>query len=145
MDKDTYFGQVRHWLITSASTSPSGTLSVPTSPSQAPYTGPAPLPNYLYSRPHRYIFILAQAPGPITITPEELEDMKKPYAVAFKGKQGEVQDLKDRWGFDAEALIKKKGLKVLSVSFMLVGGNVRSAGKNAVLMGEAIVNKVVGR
>jgi phosphatidylethanolamine-binding protein (PEBP) family uncharacterized protein len=63
MNNDTYFGQVRHWLVTNLSTSANGALIKSEGDDVSPYVGPAPLPNYLYERPHRYVFILARAPG----------------------------------------------------------------------------------
>ena len=142
MNNDTYFGQVRHWLVTNISSSPSGSLSLPSNANQHPYIGPAPLPNYLYARPHRYIFILAQSTGALEITVEDLRALQKPYVAAVSGNQGEAQDLKDRWGFDAHRLIEMKGLEVLGATVMRVGGNLMSAGKNVGMMGEAVVNKV---
>jgi hypothetical protein len=61
---------------------------------------------------------------------------------AAQGKQGEMQDLKDRWGFKAQRLIEEKGLEVLAVNFMRVGGTVESSLANAAMMGQAVVDKV---
>ncbi|KAF2994798.1 hypothetical protein E8E13_001199 [Curvularia kusanoi] len=114
MDNDTYFGQVRHWLVNNVSTTPDGTLNLSPATQISPYVGPAPLPNYLYSRPHRYTFIVASSPSnkPIDISPTDLRDLQEPYTAAVAGKQ-EVQDLKDRWGFNAQRLLEEKGCKVL--------------------------------
>ncbi|KAK3216748.1 hypothetical protein GRF29_1g873704 [Pseudopithomyces chartarum] len=150
-NNDQSFGQVRHWFTTNVSLTDNGELTVYPSPQYniSPYIGPAPLPNYLYSRPHRYIFILARplsSTHPLSISAEDFEKLQEPFAAAFKGAQrGDVQDLKDRWGFDARRLCEEKGLGVEAVTFMRVGGTVRSAGANAVMMGEAVVDKVLGR
>ncbi|CAI6282642.1 unnamed protein product [Periconia digitata] len=144
MENDTYFGQVRHWLVSGLTSKLDGSLLGYGQTSDiSPYVGPAPLPNYLYSRPHRYVFIVARAPsGDVTITPEDLRALQEPYKAAVAGKQGEVQDLKDRWGFNALELIEKKGLKIEGVSYMRVGGSLKSAGANAAMMGQAVVDKV---
>lgn len=142
MNGDTYFGQVRHWLVTNISTDSSGTLNIPSGTPISPYIGPVPLPNYLYSRPHRYVFIVASASDSVTIDPEDLRELQKPYSAAIAGKQGEVQDLKDRWGFNAQKLLEMKGLKVEAATFMRVHGTVASAVANAGMMGQAAVNKV---
>jgi hypothetical protein len=144
MNDDTYFGQVRHWLITNLSTQQDGSLSISQGNEVSPYVGPAPLPNYMYSRPHRYVFILARASGKIDVTPEDLRELQKPYVAAMKGKQGEVQDLKDRWGFNAQKFVEEKGLEIVGVNFMRVGGTLMSAGANMVMMGQAVVDKVSG-
>ena len=142
MNEDTYFGQVRHWLVTNISSNPDGSLSIPQDGTISPYIGPAPLPNYMYPRPHRYVFVLARGTGRIEITPEDLKELQKPYAAAISGNQGAVQDLKDRWGFNAQKVIEKKGLKVEAVNFMRVGGTLKSAAANMVMMGQAVTNKV---
>ncbi|KAI8931785.1 hypothetical protein NX059_011422 [Plenodomus lindquistii] len=144
MNNDTYFGQVRHWLATNLTSTPNGTLSHFAAAERSPYIGPAPLPNYMYSRPHRYVFILARASEKIAVTPQDLRDLQEPFVAALAGRNGEVQDLKDRWGFDAQRLIEKKGLKVEAVTFMRVGGNLKSAGANVGMMGRAVVDKVFG-
>jgi hypothetical protein len=140
MKDDTYFGQVRHWLVTNISTSTSGDLSIPSDSIVSPYVFPAPLPNYLYSRPHRYVFILASSSSPVHITSDDLRDLQKPYAAAMAGDQ-DAQDIKDRWGFDARTLIEMKGLRIQAVTFMRVGGTLKSAVANAGMMAEGVVNK----
>lgn len=142
MNDDTYFGQVRHWLVTDVVTDSDGTLQIDQGKEISSYVGPAPLPNYLYSRPHRYVFIVARGPGPSDIMSEYLRELQRPYAAAISGKQGEVQDLADRWGFNAQKLLDDKGLKVEAANFMLVHGTLRSAATNAGLMAQAAVNKV---
>lgn len=142
MDDDTYFGQVRHWLVSNISTSSDGSLNTAQGTEISPYLGPSPLPNYLYSRPHRYVFIVASSSGKVDITPEDLQELQKPYVAAISGKQGEAQDLKDRWGFNAQKLIEMKGMKVLGVNFMRVHGDLGGAATNSMLMGQAAVNKV---
>jgi hypothetical protein len=141
MNNDTYFGQVRHWLVTNVSTSTSGTLSIPSNSIVSPYVGPAPLPNYLYSRPHRYTFILASSSSPVNITNDDLRELQKPYIAAMAGNQ-DAQDIKDRWGFDARKLIEIKRLKVEAVNFMRVGGTLKSAVANAGMMAQGVANKV---
>ncbi|KAL1795494.1 hypothetical protein ACET3X_005718 [Alternaria dauci] len=145
MNNDTYFGQVRHWLITNLTSNPDGTLSHHAAAERSPYVRPAPLPNYLYARPHRYVFILARAPSKIEVRPEDLREMQKEWVAAAQGKQGEMQDLKDRWGFNAQRLVEEKGLEVLGVNFMRVGGTVESGLANAGMMGQAVVDKVLGK
>lgn len=142
VNDDTYFGEIRHWMATNLSSSSDGTLSHFASAERSPYVGPAPLPNYLYARPHRYVFILARASDKIAITPQDLRELQEPYVAAVAGRQGEVQDLKDRWGFNAQKLIEKKGLKVEAVTFMRVAGNLKSAAANMTMMGQAMVDKV---
>ncbi|CAO2654754.1 Nn.00g114870.m01.CDS01 [Neocucurbitaria sp. VM-36] len=142
MNDDTYFGQVRHWLVTNISSNPDGSLSLPEDGIISPYVGPAPLPNYIYPRPHRYVFILARGAGKVEITLEDLRELQKPYAAAMAGNQGTVQDLKDRWGFNALKLVEKKGLKVEAVNFMRVSGTLKSAAANMAMMGQALANKV---
>lgn len=141
MNNDTYFGQVRHWLVTNITTSSTGTLSLASASTISPYVGPAPLPNYLYSRPHRYVFILASSPSPVDITGDDLRELQKPYVAAMAGNQ-EAQDIKDRWGFNVQELVEKKGLKVEAVNFMRVGGTLKSAVANAGMMAQGMGNKV---
>ncbi|KAI4649841.1 uncharacterized protein J4E79_009687 [Alternaria viburni] len=143
-NNDTTFGQVRHWLITNLSSEPSGTLSYATAAIRSPYVRPAPLPNYISPRPHRYIFILARSASKIEVRPEDLREMQKGYTAAVQGKQGEMQDLKDRWGFNAWKLCEEKGLEVLAVNFMRVGGTLESSVANAGMMAQAVGDKVVG-
>jgi hypothetical protein len=141
MDNDTYFGQIRHWLATGISTDSSGALSLGSSTTISPYVGPAPLPNYMYSRPHRYVFILASNPGNAEITTDDLRELQKPYVAAMAGNQAS-QDIKDRWGFNAQRLIEMKGMKVEAVSFMKVAGTLKSGAVNAGMMAQGMANKV---
>lgn len=143
-ENDTNFGQVRHWLATGISVKDGGELVIPSEGNISPYVGPAPLPNYISPRPHRYIFILARpltGSGKVEITPAELRELQKPYPSAMSGNQ-QPQDLKDRWGFNAHQLIKDKGLQVEAATYMLVGGTLKSAAANIALTGQAVVNKV---
>lgn len=142
MHDDTYFGQVRHWLVSNISTGLDGSLDISQGNEISSYLGPSPLPNYLYSRPHRYVFIVASGSDQVDIKPEDLQKLQQPYVAAFSGKQTEVQDLKDRCGFNAQKLIENKGLKVEAVNFMRVHGDLGSAATNAGLMGQAALNKV---
>jgi hypothetical protein len=142
MNNDTYCGQVRHWLVTNLSSTSSGTLSHHAAAERSPYVRPAPLPNYLYSRPHRYVFILARGSSKVEVRPEDLREMQKEWVAAAQGKQGEMQDLKDRWGFNAQRLCEEKGLEVLAVNFMRIGGTMESSLANAAMMGQAVVDKV---
>lgn len=141
MNDDTYFGQVRHWLVTNVSTKSDGSLSISEGSSLSPYVGPSPLPNYVYSRPHRYIFILASTPGTVNITNNDFRELQKPYVAAMAGNQ-ESQDIKDRWGFNAQKLIESKGLKVEAVTFMRVGGTLKSGAETSGMMAQAMANKV---
>jgi hypothetical protein len=78
MKNDTYCGQVHHWLVTNLSSNPSdGTLSHHAAAERSPYVRPAPLPNYLYSRPHPYVFILACGSSKVEFRPEDLREMQK--------------------------------------------------------------------
>jgi hypothetical protein len=103
------------------------------------------LPNYLYSRPHRYVFILARGSSKVEVRPEDLRKMQEQYVAAAKGKEGEMQDLKDRWGFNVVQLCEEKGLEVLACNFMRVGGTVESSMVNAGLMAQAVVKIGSGR
>jgi hypothetical protein len=141
MNNDTSFGQVRHWLVTDVITKPDGSLSIPTSSGPTPYLPPSPLPNYLYSRPHRYVFILARGTSSVEVTADDLRELQKPYVAAVAGNQ-ELQDLKDRWGFNAQKFIESKSLKVEAVTFMLVGGTLKSAVETTGMMMQGAVNKV---
>jgi hypothetical protein len=71
-------------------------------------------------RPHRYCFILAQGYGDVHVTPEDLRELQKPYTAAMEGKQQEAQDLKDRWGLNAQKFIENNGLKFEAATFMRV-------------------------
>ena len=144
-NNDTTFGQVRHWLITNLSCDSSGTLSHQAAAIRSPYVRPAPLPNYISPRPHRYVFMLARATSKIEVRPEDLREMQKAYAAAVQGKQGEMQDLKDRWGFNAWKLCEEKGLEVLAVNFIRVAGTLESSVANAGMMAQAVGDKVVGK
>lgn len=142
MIDDTYLGQVRHWLVTNLSSNADGSLSFSHAAERSPYVGPAPLPNYVYPRPHRYVFIVARGASKVEVTPDDLRELQKPYAAAMAGKQGTVQDLKDRWGFNAQALIEKKELEIVAANFMHVGGTLKSAAANMAMTGQAVVDKV---
>ncbi|KAG6362576.1 hypothetical protein INS49_007668 [Diaporthe citri] len=145
-ENDANFGQVRHWLATGISIRDGGELVIPSEGIISPYVGPAPLPNYITPRPHRYTFILARGSGKVEITPADLRELQKPYPMAMSGKQHpDVQDLKDRWGFNAHQLIKDKGLQVEAATYMRVGGTLKSAAANIALTGQAVVNKVTER
>ncbi|KAJ4348704.1 uncharacterized protein N0V89_010082 [Didymosphaeria variabile] len=151
-NNDQNFGQVRHWLSTNVSVKDDGGLVVQSSTPNdiSPYIGPAPLPNYVSPRPHRYVFILARpASGgldQVSVSAEDLQKLQEPYAAAFKGAQKEdVQDLKDRWGFNAQKFLEMKGLKVEAATFMLVGGTLKSAAANVMMSGQAMVDKALGK
>lgn len=145
---DSNFGQVRHWLATNISARDDGELVIPSEGKISPYVGPAPLPNYITPRPHRYIFILARpcsGTGNVDITPAQLRELQKPYPMAMSGNQAQdVQDLKDRWGFNAHELIKDTGLQIEAATYMMVGGNLKSAATNIGLTGQAVFNKITG-
>ncbi|KAK7696977.1 hypothetical protein SLS64_014033 [Diaporthe eres] len=145
-ENDANFGQVRHWLATDISIRDGGELMIPSEGNISPYVGPAPLPNYITPRPHRYTFILARpstGSGKLEVTLAELRGLQKPYPAAMSGNQRpDFQDLKDRWGFNAYQLIKDKGLHVEAATYMRVGGTLKSAAANIALTGQAVVNKV---
>lgn len=145
---DANFGQVRHWLATGISTRTDGELILPSEGNISPYVGPAPLPNYITPRPHRYIFILARpstGSAKVDISPAQLRELQRPYPMAMSGnQQPDVQDLKDRWGFNAYQLIKDHGLNIEAATYMRVGGSLKSAATNIGLTGQAMVNKVSG-
>lgn len=145
---DANFGQVRHWLATGISIRGDGELVIPSEGNISPYVGPAPLPNYVTPRPHRYIFILARpstGSEKLDITPAQLRELQRPYPMAMSGNQKpDVQDLKDRWGFNAYQLIKDHSLNIEAVTYMRVGGTLKSAATNVGLTGQAMVNKVSG-
>lgn len=141
MDDDTYFGQVRHWLVTNISTESDGSLSLTNGSQVSSYVAPSPLPNYIYSRPHRYVFIVARASGNVEVTKTDLRELQKPYVAAMAGRQ-ESQDIKDRWGFNAQEFMDMKGLKVEAATFMKVGGTMKSAMKTSGMMAQGMVNKV---
>ncbi|KAF1835208.1 PEBP-like protein [Decorospora gaudefroyi] len=141
---DTNTGQVRHWLATNLTSNPDGTLSHFAAAERSPYVRPAPLPD---ARPHRYVFILARpaSNSKVEVRPEDLRAMQTAFPMAVSGTQGAAQDLKDRWGFDAGRLCEEKGLRVLGVNFMRVEGTRESLQANLGLMGEAAVDKAVGK
>lgn len=146
-DNDTNFGQVRHWFAANVSVSDDGEVVVYSAPQYnvSPYVGPAPLPNYMYHRPHRYIFILARSTSgsQVSVSAEDFQKLQEPYVAAFKGAQNDgVQDLKDRWGFNAQKFIEMRGLEVEAATFMLVSGTMKSAAANMLMSGQAMVNKV---
>ena len=77
---------------------------------------------------------------------EDLQKLQEPYTAAFKGAQkGDVQDLKDRWGFNAQKFCELKGLTVEAATFMRVAGTMKSAAANMAMSGQAIADKVLGR
>ncbi|KAJ4289621.1 hypothetical protein N0V90_010950 [Kalmusia sp. IMI 367209] len=151
-NNDQNFGQVRHWLSINVSMKEDGELIINSNPKFdiSSYIGPAPLPNYISPRPHRYVFILARvstsgASGQLSVSAEDLQKLQEPYAAAFKGAQREdVQDLKDRWGFNAQKFFEMKSLKIEAATFMLVGGTLKSAAANLMMSGQAIVDKALG-
>jgi hypothetical protein len=141
MNDDTYFGQVRHWLVVNLTSNSDGSLSIPAGAGMSPYVPPSPLPNYLYSRPHRYIFILASGSGDMEVSKDELRELQKPYMAAMAGNQ-ESQDIKDRWGFNAQQLIERKGWRIEAATFMRVGGTLKSATETTGMMAQGMANKV---
>jgi len=145
-NNDTTFGQVRHWLATNVSVDDQGQLNIDSQSNISSYIGPAPLPNYISPRPHRYVFILARPQtggSKVTVSNEDLQKLQKNYSAAFEGSQN-VQDLKDRWGFNAQKFLDEKNLKVEAVTFMLVGGTLKSAVDNVSMTAQAMAHKVVG-
>ncbi|KAJ9604432.1 hypothetical protein H2200_011268 [Cladophialophora chaetospira] len=147
-NNDLTFGQVRHWLAVNVPIRDKRELRV-ISPSSdvSPYIGPAPLPNYVSRRPHRYVFIVAQPrggsggnPTKVKVTNEDLQELQKEYPT-FGGQQ-ELQDLKDRWGFNAQRFMDMKGLEPVAVAYMLVGGTLKSAVDNLGMTVTAAAHKV---
>jgi hypothetical protein len=94
----------------------------------------------MYARPHRYVFLVASASSHVEITSENLRELQKPYVAAAAGKQ-EVQDIKDRWGFNVQKLVEMKGLKIEAVNFMRVGGTLKSAVETTGMMATGLANK----
>lgn len=141
MNDDTYFGQVRHWLISNISSAPDGSLSISSGSEVSPYVPPSPLPNYLYARPHRYVFIVARAGGSVEVTKDDLRELQKPYVAAMAGSQ-ESQDIKDRWGFNVQKFVEMKRLKIEAATFMKVGGTMQSALETSGMMAKGMANKV---
>jgi hypothetical protein len=140
---DQNFGQIRHWLSVNVSLTDDGELVMQSSTPMdiSPYIGPAPLPNYISPRPHRYVFIVARPSSDgsdqLSVSAKDLQKLQEHYRAAFQGAQNEnIQDLKDRWGFNAQKFMDLKGLKVEAATFMLVGGTLK------VMSGQAIVDKV---
>jgi len=146
-DNDTNFGQVRHWLATNISVKDDGELTIPKEGIISPYIGPAPLPNYVSPRPHRYVFVLSRKSGPgsstVAVGNEDLQKLQKDYSAALEGPQN-LQDLKDRWGFNAQKFMDGKGLKVETATFMKVGGTLKSTIDNMGMTAQAGVNKILG-
>lgn len=46
---DKYFGQVRHWLTTRVTVSPTGQVNVSNDRDISPYVGPAPIPAHYFT------------------------------------------------------------------------------------------------
>ena len=95
-------------------------------------------------RPHRYVFIVAQPRGPggnpVKVSNEDLQELQREYPT-FGGQQ-ELQDLKDRWGFNAQRFMELKDLEPVAVAYMLVGGTLKSAVDNLGMTVSAAANKV---
>jgi phosphatidylethanolamine-binding protein len=72
---------------------------------------------------------------------EDLQKLQKDYPNAFEGSQN-VQDLKDRLGFNAQKFLEEKNLKVEAVTFMLVDGTLKSTIDNLSMTAQAAANKV---
>jgi len=143
---DQKFGQVRHWLAANLSIDGNGSVNFSSADNVSPYIGPAPLANYITPRPHRYVFILARPEGSekVTVSNKDFQVLQKDYPAAFEGKQ-DLQDLKDRWGFNAQKFMDNKGLKPVAVTYMLVGGTLKSTVDNMAMTGQAVVDKISGR
>jgi Icc-related predicted phosphoesterase len=77
----------------------------------------------------------------VEVTADDLRELQKPYVAAVAGNQ-DVQDIKDRWGFNAQELMKMKDLKVEAVTFMRVGGTLKSGAETTGMMMQGAVNKV---
>jgi hypothetical protein len=89
------------------------------------------------------VFILSRpsTAGPVNVDPDELRKLQKDYPVAFEGPQ-DHQDLKDRWGFNAQKFLDQNKLKAEAVTYMLVGGTLKSAVDNIAMTAQAVANKV---
>jgi len=144
---DSNFGQVRHWFATNISVKTTGELNIPPEADYSPYVGPAPLPNYISPRPHRYVFILTRprstGPAVAAIQKEDLRELQNEYPAAFEGKQ-DLQDLKDRWGFHVQKFMDKNQLDAVAATFMMVGGTFKSAVDNVTMTAQAGLNKAMG-
>ncbi|KAH7406675.1 hypothetical protein DE146DRAFT_648090 [Phaeosphaeria sp. MPI-PUGE-AT-0046c] len=140
MKDDNYFGQVRHWLVTNISIEASGYLSISSGSEVSSYVPASPLPNYLYARPHRYVFIVARAPKSLEVTKADLRELQKLYVAAMAGCQ-EWQDIKDRRGFNAQKFIEMKGLKLEAATFVRVEGTVKSGMETTEMMAQGMANR----
>jgi hypothetical protein len=80
----------------------------------------------------------------LTVSAEDFQVLQKDYSAAFEGPQ-DLQDLKDRWGFNAQKFLDSKQLEPVAVNFMLVGGTLKSTADNIAMTAQASVNKVLGK
>ncbi|GAD92937.1 hypothetical protein MGG_14045 [Paecilomyces variotii No. 5] len=146
---DKYFGQVRHWLTTRVTVSPSGEVNVSEGQDISPYVGPAPIPAHYFTlgKPHpsRYTFLLLRHKSG-TALPELHPDSLRS---AYEGEPGEfgkpTQDIIDRMRFSTEKFIERNKMEIVAGTFMLVEGNVKSAVKNASLVAQGLADKMMGK
>jgi hypothetical protein len=89
---------------------------------------------------HRYIFALARQ-SPSHPAPSS-SDFPKPSATSSNNNN---EDIKDRAGFSLESYLEQKHLTIVAVTFIKVGPDAGGLVDNALLSGEAIVNKIMGK
>ncbi|KAJ9196321.1 hypothetical protein DTO164E3_6377 [Paecilomyces variotii] len=146
---DKYFGQVRHWLTTRVTVSPTGQVNVSKDRDISPYVGPAPIPAHYFTlgKPHpsRYTFLLLRHKTGVAL-PELNPDSLR---AAYEGSPGEfgqpTQDIVDRMRFSTEQFIERNKMEVVAGTFMLVEGNAKSAVKNASLVAQGLADKMMGK
>ncbi|KAJ9236318.1 hypothetical protein DTO271D3_5790 [Paecilomyces variotii] len=146
---DKYFGQVRHWLTTRVTVSPTGQVNVSNDRDISPYVGPAPIPAHYFTlgKPHpsRYTFLLLRHKTGVAL-PELNPDSLR---AAYEGSPGEfgqpTQDIVDRMRFSTEQFIERNKMEVVAGTFMLVEGNAKSAVKNASLVAQGLADKMMGK
>ncbi|KDQ08384.1 hypothetical protein BOTBODRAFT_37962 [Botryobasidium botryosum FD-172 SS1] len=135
MENDKLSGQVRHWLQSNVQFDSSG-KAVFKQEATTNYLGCAP---GLGTGKHRYVFIVAQQPGPRPGTALD------PPAVTELTTGGPDADLKSRVGFDAAKYISNAALDVVGVTYMEVAPNVASTLKDVELVAKSAANKVMGQ
>jgi hypothetical protein len=125
---DTASGQVRHWV--QSNTEEAITEYLPSSP------GPP-------GHKHRYVFCLARQ-SPDHPAPSASDFPKgSAQSTATSSNPKDNEDVKDRAGFSLEEYLEKRSLKVIAATFIKVGPDAEGLMDNALLSGEAIINKVL--
>jgi hypothetical protein len=145
---DTASGQVRHWVQSNIVLDPTeldkdGQVT-------GKYTEEA-ITEYLPSSPgppghkHRYVFCLARQ-SPDHPAPSASDFPKgSAQTTATSSNHKDNEDVKDRARFSLEEYLEKRSLKVVAATFIKVGPDAEGLMDNALLSGEAIVNKVLGK